>query len=214
MGREDACLWSRPWLRYLATLVLGAKSQLPEGEEALVLPPPPGDRQTAPAQHQQRWAPAQTDHRGRSRSRSRSQIPDNTHRHTHTDTHLDRPQPAHRGGEAAVGASRPHHQTHRQPRVELCRARRAPWPDQARPRPGACAAASLRCCCVAGVPVSTRASVNVCPSMSHVARPMSHIPPSHGRPCLTCLPAPCRAISSWICSISLSPSAPHRTRAP
>jgi hypothetical protein len=98
MGREDACLWSRPWLRYLAMLVLGAKSQLPEGE-ALVLPPP-GDRQTAspparqpsPAQHQQRWAPAQTDNRGRSRSRSRSQTSDNTHRHTQTRTWTIRSQ--------------------------------------------------------------------------------------------------------------------------
>jgi hypothetical protein len=73
-------------------------------------------------------------------------------------------------------------------------AERAAHPGQTKPGhdpgPARLVAALLRCCCVAGVPVSTRASVNVCPSMSHVTRPMSHIPPSHGRPCpcLTCLP--------------------------
>jgi hypothetical protein len=133
------------WLRWFWVLNPSCQRGRPSCYRRRETASPPA-RQPSPAQHQQRWAPAQTDNRGRSRSRSRrrSQISDNTHRHT--DTHLGHPQPAHRGGEAAVGASRRHHQTHRQPRVELCRARRAPWPDQARPRPGACAA-----CCVAAL---------------------------------------------------------------
>jgi hypothetical protein len=49
MGREDACLWSRPWLRYLATLVLGAKVPAARGG---------GPRATAAGRQPDRQPPA------------------------------------------------------------------------------------------------------------------------------------------------------------
>jgi hypothetical protein len=223
MGREDACLWSRPWLRYLATLVLGAKSHQPEGREGggpratAARARPPASQPASPAQPSISTDEMGTSADGQPQSQSQSQSPsqpDTTrqqrHRHTQTRTWTIRSQ-------HTVAVRLPLGPLVRIIRLIACHewscAERAAYPGQTKPGhdPGP---ALLRCCVAALLRLAAggraylfrlereRVPIHVPCHSSHVPCHSSHVPHPPVpclRRCLTCPPAPCRAISSWIC---------------